>query len=128
MKKVLILTLMALLMPFSFSSCSDPEAEDELVGGYYCYETDTYIMLKANGRGFIEDVYSRDNFRWWADRYTITFSFDGGSIETYNYRFTHDGLYINDDYYVYADYGVYAKKKAAKKQEQKVEEKKEVDK
>lgn len=126
-KNILIFTILALLMPLSFSSCND-EWEDDLIGGYYCEYTDTYIMLRADRRGYIADYYDKDYFTWWAGKYTITFSFDRGGIENYEYRFTHDGLYIGDDFYYYEDYPVYLKKKAAKMaSEKKTTEKKEAE-
>lgn len=123
-KKVLIFTILALLMPLSFSSCDDDRWEADLVGDYYCHNTGVFLRLRANGTGFMEDDYGADSFVWWAGKYTITFSFNGGGIETHDYRFTHDGLFIDSDFYIYADYGLYSKKKAAKKAEAKVEQQK----
>lgn len=124
-KKILIFTILALLIPVSFSSCDDERWEDELVGGYWCEYTGNYIMLYGNGRGYMEDDYARNSFSWWAGRHTITFAFDGGPTEVWDYSFTHNGIYFGDDYYLYVGYDYYLKQKAAKKQAtQKVEEKK----
>lgn len=124
MKKVLIFTILALLIPTSFTSCDD-RWEDDLIGGYFCEYNGNYIKLYGNGRGFMEDDYGSESFTWWAGSRTITFAFDGGRTETWDYRFTHDGIYFGSDFYIYYDYPLYAKKKAARlKVEKKAEEKK----
>ena len=122
-KKILIFTILALLMPLSFSSCHDDMWEDDLVGNYYCDDTGVFLCLRANGTGFWEDDYGRESFVWWAGKYTITFSYNNGEIENLNYHFKHYTLWIDGHEYEYMDYPIYLKKKAAKKAELKTEQK-----
>lgn len=118
MKNKFLLTALSLLMlmlPFSLSSCSDPEYEDELIGSYYCEATGVYIQLRGNGHGVWDDGYERAYFTWWASRRNITVDFGFGDVQVWPYDFTHDGIWIGGDYFIYADYDfAETRRKAAK--------------